>query len=105
MVNVSASRIAKIRVLVTGAAGFIGGYVSEALTRLGHEVAAVDDLSGGYRGNIGDQISLLELDLRDPLETERRGYGVCARDRLPLGRECSRRAHRSSSHAMLAIEI
>jgi len=33
------------RVLVTGSAGFIGGYVVEELLRRGYEVAGVDDLS------------------------------------------------------------
>ena len=34
------------RVLITGGAGFIGSHLCEALTRLGAEVVALDDLSG-----------------------------------------------------------
>ncbi len=41
-----------MKVLVTGGAGFIGSWVSAELLRAGHEVAVLDDLSGGYRRNI-----------------------------------------------------
>ena len=35
------------RCLVTGAAGFIGSHLCDALLERGHEVWALDDLSGG----------------------------------------------------------
>jgi UDP-glucose 4-epimerase len=38
--------------LVTGAAGFIGSHVAEALVAKGHRVIALDDLSGGFRENV-----------------------------------------------------
>jgi UDP-glucose 4-epimerase len=44
-----------IRSLVTGGAGFLGSYVVDELIRLGHEVVAVDDLSGGFRENVHPQ--------------------------------------------------
>ena len=40
------------RSLVTGAAGFIGSHVARHCLDLGHEVVAVDDLSGGFEGNV-----------------------------------------------------
>ncbi|GAA5087006.1 NAD-dependent epimerase/dehydratase family protein [Paenalcaligenes hermetiae] len=40
------------RVLVTGAAGFIGSHLSEALAALGATVVAMDDLSFGDRANL-----------------------------------------------------
>jgi UDP-glucose 4-epimerase len=38
--------------LVTGAAGFIGSHVAEHLLANGHEVVALDDLSGGFVDNV-----------------------------------------------------
>lgn len=39
-------------VLVTGAAGFIGSHVAEALADRGQEVVCLDDLSGGFADNL-----------------------------------------------------
>ena len=36
-----------MKCLVTGAAGFIGSHLSDALVAAGHEVAGLDDLSTG----------------------------------------------------------
>jgi UDP-glucose 4-epimerase len=41
-----------MRVLVTGAAGFIGSHLVDGLVRNGHQVAAVDDLSTGSEANL-----------------------------------------------------
>jgi UDP-glucose 4-epimerase len=40
------------RSLVTGGAGFIGSHVVRHCLGLGHEVVALDDLSGGYEDNV-----------------------------------------------------
>jgi len=39
-------------VLVTGAAGFIGSHVAEHCVKLGMDVVALDDLSGGFAENV-----------------------------------------------------
>lgn len=41
-----------MRVLVTGGAGFIGSTLVDRLLAEGHEVAAVDDMSGGRPENL-----------------------------------------------------
>jgi UDP-glucose 4-epimerase len=53
------------RVLVTGAAGFIGSHVAEHCLRAGFEVVASDDLSGGFRENVPAAARFIPGDLRD----------------------------------------
>ena len=61
---------------VTGAAGFIGSHLVEALLRAGQRVVGLDDFSTGYRANLDDvrdavgegawrRFRLVEGDLRD----------------------------------------
>jgi UDP-glucose 4-epimerase len=52
-----------MRVLVTGAAGFIGSHVCDRLLAAGHEAIGVDDLSTGRRENVGDGVELHVLDV------------------------------------------
>jgi UDP-glucose 4-epimerase len=52
------------RVLVTGAAGFIGSHVAEHCLRLGFDVIVTDDLSGGYRENVLPGAIWVQGDLR-----------------------------------------
>ena len=70
-----------MRILVTGAAGFIGSHLSEALLREGHEVAGLDDFNDYYdpavkRRNVdavraAGPVRLYEGDLRDEALVER----------------------------------
>ncbi len=53
------------RVLVTGAAGFIGSHVVDECLALGMEVVATDDLSGGYLENVSRDATWAQGDLRD----------------------------------------
>ena len=42
----------KENILVTGGAGFIGSHVADELRKSGHTVVILDDLSGGFEGNV-----------------------------------------------------
>ncbi|MDP2638256.1 MAG: NAD-dependent epimerase/dehydratase family protein [Candidatus Levybacteria bacterium] len=55
-----------MKVLVTGAAGFMGSHLVDALVALNsHEVYGVDDLSGGYTRNVNPKSQFTKLDLRE----------------------------------------
>lgn len=65
------------KILVTGAAGFIGSHVVSELLARGHQVVALDDLSGGFRSNVDERAvfiagSILDVALVDRLFTEHR---------------------------------
>jgi UDP-glucuronate 4-epimerase len=53
-----------VKALVTGAAGFIGSHLSEALTAQGHEVIGIDNLASYY--DIGQKRANLAKLLTDP---------------------------------------
>ena len=64
------------KVCVTGAAGFIGGHLSEALLRQGHNVVGLDDFSSGRRENVAllsafPNFSLIEGSIADPQAVSR----------------------------------
>jgi UDP-glucose 4-epimerase len=65
--------------LVTGAAGFIGSWIAQALVERGDTVRALDNFSTGERKNLAGilpQIDLLEMDLRDASAVKRACQGV-----------------------------
>ncbi|HET6402044.1 MAG TPA: NAD-dependent epimerase/dehydratase family protein [Candidatus Kapabacteria bacterium] len=51
--------------LVTGAAGFIGSHLVDALIERGHTVVALDDLSGGFRDNVNPKAEFIEASCTD----------------------------------------
>ncbi len=69
------------KVCVTGAAGFIGGHVAEALLRDGHEVVGLDDFSSGKRENAAllahsANFSFIEGSIADPRTVHRAVAGA-----------------------------
>jgi UDP-glucose 4-epimerase len=54
-----------VRVLVTGAAGFIGSTTTEVLLSRGHDVVALDNLSKGRIENVPQGASFVEGDCGD----------------------------------------
>jgi UDP-glucose 4-epimerase len=58
----------RVRVIVTGGAGFIGSHVVDALATRGDEVVVVDSLATGKRENVPASAELVERDIREPLD-------------------------------------
>lgn len=50
-------------ILVTGGAGFVGGYLCHSLKADGHKVVALDDLSNGKRENVPSGVEFIKSDL------------------------------------------
>jgi UDP-glucose 4-epimerase len=66
-----------VRILVTGGAGFICSHVADGYIAAGHDVAIIDDLSRGSRGNLNPKARFYRGDVQDAkfvnsvFETER----------------------------------
>ena len=58
-----------MRVLVTGAAGYIGSVMVERLLDAGHEVVALDNLWRGHQNSISRDVQFIQADLRDAGQT------------------------------------
>ena len=54
-----------MKILVTGAAGFIGSHVADAYVNSGHEVVILDDLSRGSKRNLNSKCRFYQCDIRD----------------------------------------
>ena len=61
-----------MKILVTGAAGFIGSHFCASLLSLGHTIIGLDDFSTGRRSNLetlcdSERFTLIEHDVRDEI--------------------------------------
>lgn len=54
-----------MRILVTGAAGYIGSVCTETLIERGHSVIALDNLSEGHREAVDKRAAFCQVDLHD----------------------------------------
>ncbi len=64
------STIRRVRVTVTGGAGFIGSNLVDALVERGDDVVVVDDLSFGRREFVNPAATLVERDIRDGIDVD-----------------------------------
>ena len=60
-----------MRILVTGAAGYIGSICSEVLLERGHQVIALDNLQEGHRAAVPPAAVFCEVDLADRKQIEK----------------------------------
>jgi UDP-glucose 4-epimerase len=54
-----------MKILVTGAGGFVGSHVADAYVEGGHDVVVLDDLSRGRKENINPKCRFYSCDIRD----------------------------------------
>ena len=66
----------KYKILVTGAAGFLGSHLVEKLHNLGHTVIGIDNMMGGYEDNIIEGIEFHKLDCCDLIKVQQVMKGV-----------------------------
>ena len=64
-----------MRILISGAAGFLGSHLSDLLLAQGHEVVGVDNFITGRRENVAHlrdrrDFKLIEADVIEPLTIE-----------------------------------
>ena len=53
------------KILVTGAAGFLGSHLCEKLINLGYEVIGIDNMIGGDLENLPEKIQFHNIDCCD----------------------------------------
>lgn len=55
----------RLKILVTGGAGFIASQIADKYIDVGHDVFIVDDLSTGFKRNINPKAVFIEKDIKD----------------------------------------
>ena len=55
----------KNKILVTGAAGFLGSHLAEKLAKMGNDLVGVDNMQGGYADNVPKNRKFHKIDCCD----------------------------------------
>ena len=82
-----------MKILVTGAAGFMGSHLAEYLAGEGHDVVGIDNLSIGRIENVPASIVFQKLDLTNPIDTKL----LCEREKFELVYHLAAWAHEGLS--------
>lgn len=54
-----------MKIFITGVAGFLGAHLADRMISLGHKVVGVDNLKGGSKENVSDDVEFYEADCID----------------------------------------
>ena len=54
-----------MKILITGVAGFLGSHLAQKLSKLGHDVVGIDNMTSGYEDNIPSGIKFYKYDCCD----------------------------------------
>ena len=65
-----------MKILVTGAAGFMGSWLVDEMINREHKVIGVDNLQGGSRENVNPECNFIMMDLRERGKVEKICEGV-----------------------------
>ena len=58
------------KILVTGVAGFLGSHLAEKLSQMNHTIIGVDNMLGGYKDNVPNNINFFNFDCCDLKKNE-----------------------------------
>ena len=51
-----------MKIFITGVAGFLGSHIADSMLAKGHQVSGCDNLIGGYRDNVPEEVEFYEED-------------------------------------------
>jgi UDP-glucose 4-epimerase len=54
-----------MRIFITGVAGFLGSHLADEFIKDGHQISGIDNLSGGEREHINQEVNFTEADCND----------------------------------------
>jgi UDP-glucose 4-epimerase len=66
-----ALRLLSMTWLLTGGAGYIGAHIVRALQDIDRKVVVIDDLTGGFRENVPNDVPIVECNVLDQNQVER----------------------------------